>query len=156
MSGRRERGFGAIAAILVLVILGGLAAAIVSFASGQQVASAQDIQASRAWLAAHAGTEWGLARALQANDCGTTTWTHPDYADMRVTVVCTRGVYNEGETTPGNRRVIAVFRIVATACNGAGACPDAAAVGNLLYVERQRVAVAFCQLDAAGNCLPGS
>ncbi|WP_303786528.1 hypothetical protein [Azovibrio restrictus] len=151
---RRERGFGAIAAILVLVILGGLAAAIVSFSSGQQVASAQDIQSTRAWLAAYAGTEWGLARALQANDCSTNTWTHPDYVDMRVTVACTGQIYNEGETGPGVERRIRVFRVVATACNGTGACPDATAVTNLLYVERQRVAVAYCELDPAGNCLP--
>ncbi len=154
MTGRLERGFGAIAAILVLVILGGLAAAIVSFSSGQQVASAQDIQSTRAWLAAYAGTEWGLARALQANDCSTNTWGHPDYADMRVTVVCTQRVYNEGETGPGTERRIAVFRVEATACNGGGACPDAAAVTNLLYVERQRVAIAYCELDLAGNCRP--
>lgn len=151
---RRERGFGAIAAILVLVILGGLSAAIVSFSSGQQVASAQDIQSTRAWLAAYAGTEWGLARALKNNDCSTNTWTHPDYVDMRVTVACTGQIYNEGETGPGVERRIQVFRVVATACNGTGACPDATAVTNLLYVERQRVAVAYCELDPGGNCRP--
>lgn len=40
------------------------------------------------------------------------------------------GPYSEGETGPGTERRIAVFRVEATACNGGGACPDAAAVTN--------------------------
>lgn len=156
MTRQRERGFGAIAAILVLVILGGLAAAIVSFSSGQQVASAQDIESTRAWLAAHAGNEWGLARALQENVCGTTTWVHPDYADLRVTVSCARQIYSEGTEPDASPRRIAVFTVLATACNGAESCTDtsAAAVTRLFYVERQRLAIAYCELDAADHCRP--
>lgn len=70
MTGRLERGFGAIAAILVLVILGGLAAAIVGFPAASRWPR-RNIQSTRARLAAYAGTEWGLARALRANDCST-------------------------------------------------------------------------------------
>ena len=40
---RRQTGFGAIAAIMILVILGALAAAIVSLSTTQHISSAQDV-----------------------------------------------------------------------------------------------------------------
>ena len=122
-------------AIMVLVILAALAAAITTFSTGQQITSAQDIQAVRAWQAANAGTEWGLYRALQSNVCDTQNWTHPDYADFNVNVVCTSHDYNEGQIEKAGlpiTRVIHVFNVTATANNPAG-------------IERQRVAVAYCE-----------
>src|SRR5574343_242812 len=63
---QRQRGLGVIAAIVVLVILAALAAGMVAFSTGQQVASALDIQSARAWQAAKAGNEWGLIQVLDA------------------------------------------------------------------------------------------
>jgi MSHA biogenesis protein MshP len=117
-----QRGFGAIAAIMVLVILAALAAGITTFSTGQQLASAQDIQSARAWQAAYAGTEWGLFRALKNNSCAAQTWVHPDYSDFNVAVVCTSNDYKEGQKEVAGvpvTRVIRVFQIVATASNGA-------------------------------------
>jgi MSHA biogenesis protein MshP len=152
MTRRHQSGLGAIAAIMILVILAALAAAIVTFSAGQQTASAQDVQSVRALQAASAGTEWGLHRALKNNTCDTQTWTHPDNADFKVTVACSQNPYNDGETAPGVPRQLRVFRIVATACNGAAAaCPDNAAAAGPAYVERQRVAVAYCELSG-GVC----
>jgi MSHA biogenesis protein MshP len=152
MTRRLQSGLGAIAAIMVLVILAALAAAIVTFSTGQQAASAQDIQSVRALQAASAGTEWGLYRALKNNTCNTQTWAHPDNADFRVTVTCSQTTYNDGETAPGTARQLRVFRIVATACNGAAAaCPDNAMAAVPAYVERQRGAVAYCELSG-GVC----
>ncbi|MBK6638241.1 MAG: type II secretion system protein [Rhodocyclaceae bacterium] len=61
----RQHGFGAIAAIVVLVILAVLSAAIVSVGSTQQLTSAQDVMSTRAWQAARAGNEWALYQALK-------------------------------------------------------------------------------------------
>lgn len=155
---RNERGFGVIAAIMILVILGALSAAIVSFSTGQQLSSAQDVLASRAWQVASAGTEGGLYRALQANTCDTQTWTSADDPEFKVTVICSAQTYNDGERLDGavppglTFRQLRVFRVEATACNGgAAACPDDAASAGATYVERQRVAIAYCTLNLAGT-----
>lgn len=146
----RQRGLGLIAAIMVLVILSALAAAITSFSTGQQMASAQDVQAARTWYMAFSGTEWGLHRALKSTTCDTQTWANPDDPASRVTVACSQHTYNDGESVPGTARQVRVFRIVATACNGgAASCPDDTAVTNPGYVERQRVAIAYCEWDGA-------
>ncbi len=151
---RRQSGLGAIAAIMILVILGTLSAAIISFSTGQHMASAQDVLSSRAWQVASAGTEGGLFRALQNATCDSQTWVSADYPAFRVTVDCTSHDYNDGETTPGVARVLRVFRVVATACNvPAGTCPDNAASAGAGYVERQRIAIAHCEWTGAA-CLP--
>ncbi len=142
---RRQRGFGAIAAIMVLVILAALAAGIVAVSTAQQMASAQDVLAARAWQVASAGTEGGLFRALRNAACDTQTWTSADDPAFRVTVACSFGDFNDGEIVEGTARRLRVFRVVATACNGAAAtCPDNAASGAAGYVERQRIALAYC------------
>lgn len=143
---RRQRGFGAVAVIMILVILAALAAGIVSVSTSQQMASAQDVLAARAWQVASAGTEGGLFKALQNAACDTQTWTSADDPAFKVTVVCTFGDFNDGETVPGTARGLRVFRVVATACNGGAAtCPDDAASSGAGYVERQRIALAYCE-----------
>jgi MSHA biogenesis protein MshP len=160
---KRQRGFGAIAAIVVLVILAALAAAIVSIGSAQQIGSAQDVMSARAWQAARAGNEWGLFQALRA----TGTWTEGATSDLcpaanaigagtavtqtldltadtgfRVTVTGSCWRYNEGESVPGTRQTVRVYRIRAVACPAA-TCPDnTAAAAGVGYVERTRVVLA--------------
>lgn len=65
----RQRGFGIIAAIAILVILAGLGAFIVSITTAQNITFAQDIQGARAYQAARGGLEWGLSKWLNNNDC---------------------------------------------------------------------------------------
>jgi MSHA biogenesis protein MshP len=146
---RRQAGLGAIAAIMILVILGGLSAAIVSLSTVQQIGSAQDVLSAQAWQVASAGTEGGLFRALQGGACDSQTWASADYPQFDVTVVCAATDYNDGETSPGTARVLRVFTVTATACNGGGACPDDAVSAGVGYVERQRVAVAYCDWNGA-------
>jgi MSHA biogenesis protein MshP len=147
---RRQTGLGVIAAIMILVILGGLSAAIVSLSTGQQISSAQDVLSSQAWQVASAGTEGGLFRALQNNACDIQSWQSAAYPAFSVTVNCSFRDFNDGETAAGAARVLRVFRVVATACNGfVGACPDNAASAGLGYVERERIAVAACQWGGA-------
>ena len=150
---RHQTGLGAIAAIMILVILGSLSAAIVSLSTGQQVSSAQDVLSAQAWQVAMAGSRGGIDAAMGAGACGNTTWASPDYPAFNVTVVCASTDYNDGEIIVGAAtvpRVLRVFRVEATACNGtAGVCPDAVASAGVGYVERQRVAVVYCQWDGA-------
>ena len=53
-------------------------------------------------------------------------------------------------------QTLRVFRITATACNGSGgACPDAGSAAQPLYVERQRLAIAYCPWNGTA-CISGS
>jgi MSHA biogenesis protein MshP len=139
---RSSAGFGAIAAIFVLVVLASLAAAIVRLGQSTQTGSAQDILGARAWAAARAGTEWGLYQALKGSwtTCSGTSQTLDLTADtgMRVTVRCTSTVYNEGETTTGAVQTLRLYTVDAAACNSTSACPDNTRAVQPGYIERRR------------------
>ncbi|WP_338414460.1 MSHA biogenesis protein MshP [uncultured Sphaerotilus sp.] len=135
-------GFGAIAAIFVLVVLASLAAAIVRLGQSTQTGSAQDILGARAWAAARAGTEWGLYQALKGSwtTCSGASQTLDLRADigMRVTVSCSSTLYNEGENTSGAAQTLRVYTVNAVACNSTSACPDNARAVQPGYIERRR------------------
>ena len=145
---RRQRGFGAIAAIVVLVILALLAAAVVSISSTQQITSAQDVQSSRAWQAARAGNEWGLYRVLKDRaPCAAISGKTLDLSadtGFFVTVTCTSLPYSEGEDDATLQpRPLTVYQIGAVACPVAAGCPaNDAAVAGAGYVERTRMVLA--------------
>jgi len=152
---RRARGFGMIAAIVILVILAAMAAALVRLAAVQHTSSAQDALSIRAWQAAKSGNDWGLYHALRrlpwpdvGTDCDAAHFGAPvarmldlsAETGFRVRVSCESRLYNEGETAPGVAAPLRIYRVAATACNAAQ-CPaaDAAQPG---YVERTRVTLA--------------
>lgn len=148
MKRARQRGFGAIFAVVVLVVLAALAAAIVSFGTTQQLDAAADVLGARAWNAARTGTEWGLYQALRKNTCNATATTLDLSADTGfwVSVSCVASAsYREGEieSSPGTftPRTVTLYRIEATACNSA-TCPDASAATTPGYVERKRQIIA--------------
>ena len=148
---RQQRGFGAIMAIVVVVMMASLAAGLARIGMAQQLGSAQDVQSARAWAAARAGIEWGLFRALSSTtpaDAWKTCSSLAQTLDLSattgfyVTVSCDSAVYNEGESAPGTPNVVRVFRIEATACNSATSCPDPVAATGAGYVERMRQVIA--------------
>lgn len=139
---RPPRGFGAIAAIVVLVVLATLAAAIVRVGHAAQMGSAQDVLGARAWAAARAGTEWGLYQAFKGgwSACAGASQTLDlrSEAGVLVTVTCSSSVYNEGESAPGTAQTVRLYTINAVACNGTSACPDNARAVQPGYIERRR------------------
>ncbi|MRW83848.1 agglutinin biogenesis protein MshP [Pseudoduganella sp. FT26W] len=62
---RKNAGVAIVTAIFLLVVVAGLAVAIVSLTTTQQDASAKDLQGQRAYQAARAGIEWALYIGLQ-------------------------------------------------------------------------------------------
>lgn len=138
-----QRGFGAIVAIIILVILATISAALVRLGTTQQATSTQDILSARAWQTARAGNEWGLYRVLGlAGSCAPlTTLDLRATTGFSVTVSCSARTFNEGETTPGVPQVTTTYSIEAVACNST-ACPDAALAATPGYVERKRVVMA--------------
>lgn len=141
---RPPRGFGAIAAIVVLVVLATLAAAIVRVGHAAQMGSAQDVLGARAWAAARAGTEWGLYQAFKGGWSACVSTGTSQTLDLRseagvlVTVTCSSTAYNEGESAPGTAQTVRLYTINAVACNGTGACPDNARAVQPGYIERRR------------------
>ena len=133
---KSQHGFGAIMAIVVLVILASLAAAMVKFSTTQQLTSAQDVLSARALAAARAGNEWGLFQALKGiSGCLGATGTLDLRAatGFKVTVSCfSPPIYNEGGQS------IRIYQITSTACNSSASCPDAAMATSPGYIERTR------------------
>lgn len=74
-------GFAAIAAIFLIVVLAALGSFMVTFSNTQQLTSAQDVQGTRAYWAARAGSEWAVAKvaavaspvSLVSSTCTTAT-----------------------------------------------------------------------------------
>lgn len=118
-----QQGFAAIAAIFLLVVLAGLGAFMLTFSNTNQLNSAKDVQGSRAYWAARAGVEWGVATALGTPATCPATSAPSPLEGFTLTVVCTRQTYTEGPTT------VIIFNFTATATSGG-------AVGSVGYVER--------------------
>lgn len=135
---RPARGVSLITAVFLIVLLAGLAAALVRVFGAQQAASAMDMLGSQAYQAARSGLEWGMFQQLRVQPPSVACFTGQTFAlpsdgalrNFSVTVTCTAKAGNTaGDTT--NR-----WTIVAVACNQpAPVCPNANP--NSDYVQRR-------------------
>lgn len=134
MSRKSQRGLGAIAAIMILVMLAGLAGFMASLSSTQQVGSSLDVQGVKAYAAAQSGVEWGLYQSLKSSSCVSST--NLGMLDgMSVTVTCSATAVAEQGSSAN------IYAITATACNlpTSSSCPGD--VTSPLYVERRMTAL---------------
>lgn len=140
---RSQKGLGALAAVIVLVLLAGLAAAVVRMSWTSQSGMALDVMSARARHAANAGADWGLYQAFLGSwtSCNNASQTLDLRSDtgMIVTVSCRSSTYSEGQDEAGVNQTIRIYTISAVACNGSAACPDNSRVGSSTYVERERL-----------------
>jgi len=137
-----QRGFSLVSAIFLLIVLAGLAAAMVNVSVMQHTSAALDVQGTRAYQAARAGVEWGLYSTLIAGGgtcpAGPTSFSPaaPTLGGFSVTVTCiNRGFDHDGDAaTPP----IPWRQLTATACNQPQAaeprCPRANTSAD--YVQR--------------------
>lgn len=136
-----QRGLGTVTIIVVLVLLSGMAAAIVRLNTAAQTTATQELLAARAAQAARAGLQWGLYQAFKGpwTACNGTSNTLDLVSEsgMRVTVSCSSTLYNEGESAPGTPRTVRVYTLDAVACNSSASCPDNTMVARPGYVERR-------------------
>lgn len=131
-----QRGFGAITAIIILVILASLGAAMVTLSSTQAIDSALDVSATRAWFAARSGIEWGAYQVFRTTPSCEATSNIGTIDTITVSVTCVQLASSTTETgTTG------IYRIIATACNLPLelSCPGNS--GEAHYVERRLVAI---------------
>ena len=117
-----QRGFAAIAAIFLVVVLAALGGFMLTFSNTQQLTSAQDVQGSRAYWAARAGLDWGIASVVGASACPAAS-TVKNIDGFSVVTTCAAQGYNEGGVT----KTIYRFQSIASA---------GGAVGGVGYVER--------------------
>jgi MSHA biogenesis protein MshP len=159
------RGFGALMAIVILVMLAAFGAFIVNIVTTQQYSSTLDLLGVRGYQAARSGADWAAFKIHDPeNNNPGPIWTSPyscsptvttsisglaeDLADFTVTVVCDSSTYTEFGNT------VRVYQVTATACNMpiAGACPNNV-TGSPAYVERQVNSVfATCRLPSGASC----
>jgi MSHA biogenesis protein MshP len=118
-----QRGFAAIAAVFLLVVLAALGAFMLTFSNTQQLTSAQDVQGSRAYWAARAGLEWGLNRVVADSSACPTPPATFNVEGFGLAVACTREIYNERGSD------VVIFRLTVTASRGG-------APGSVGYIER--------------------
>jgi MSHA biogenesis protein MshP len=149
---RRSAGVAIVTAIFLLVVVAGLAVAVVSLTTAQQDASAKDMQGQRAYQAARAGIEWALFTGLRggvspaaALGCGVSrqvAWPPNDSTTLSaftVTVTTRCDVDTPSGVVGGANDVTAShLEITSTACNQPGAdgnCPNATPGPD--YVQRR-------------------
>ena len=140
MSHKIQKGFSLVTAIFLLVVLGGLGMAMMTFFTAQQQSSALDVLGSRAYHASRAGIEWGAYQVLQNSGVGfaPTCRNAPTSQTLAagtlagtlsgfdVNVACRASAHSEVGALNGT---LTVYLITATALRGMAGQPD--------YVERQ-------------------
>jgi MSHA biogenesis protein MshP len=124
-----QRGFAAIAAIFLVVILAALGGFMLTFSNAQQFTSAQDVQGTRAYWAARAGLEWAVV-AMPATPalCVAPVAAPPTPIEgFTITINCTIATYLDTGITSGVSPRILQITSTATSTG---------AVGGVGYVER--------------------
>ena len=129
-----QRGFAAVAAIFLIVVLAALGAFMVSISNTQQITSGQDIAGLRAYWAARAGLEYGVGTVSSTSACPASP-ALLNLGGYSVCVSCSATAYNEAGTAATIYRITSEARSVAlSTCTDLS--PATAAVGGLGYVER--------------------
>ena len=127
----RQAGVGLVTAIFLLVVLAGLAVAMVSVYTAQQSSANLDLQGARAYQAARAGLEWGLFQDLRNNTCNaSSSFALPagtSLSGFTVVVSC-----NKKGAEKGLLQVV----ITSVACNIADAQGKCTALPNPEWVSR--------------------
>jgi len=90
LQGRKQHGFGLVAALFLIIIIAGAIAAMWRISTTQTATSSLALQQARAYQAARAGVEWGIARALGDKECFPKTIFTPEgfVAEFKVEVTC--------------------------------------------------------------------
>lgn len=128
----RQEGFTLVAAIFLMVVLAAVSAYIVRVGALQAGVPTAALQSARAWQAARAGLEWGLAQTGGLAVCPSPaladtaiTFTDAGLAGFRVTVTFACSDHEEGVAPVTGAPVpVAVFTIEAKGEFGVYGKPD--------------------------------
>lgn len=97
LQGGKQHGFGLVAAMFLVIVIAGAIAAMWRISTTQTATSSLALQQARAYQAARAGLEWGIAKALSDKDCFPDTIFTPESfaAEFKVEVICGRSKVEE-------------------------------------------------------------
>lgn len=132
--GRRQAGFGLVAALFLIVIVVLVVMAMARMSLVQHGTNSLAIQQARAYQAARAGIEWSISRAVNADACdsGSLAFTESNLAEFSVEVSCTPSGFTDADGQP-----VTLYRFESVAQNGvAGTRPDYAYRRLSAVVER--------------------
>jgi len=100
----KQKGFGIVMAMFILVVLALLGVYMVRFAGVQHATSTYALQGARAFQAAKAGLGWAIARINAGGTCANVTavspLTFPNLAGFSVALTCSSVPYQEGSSAP--------------------------------------------------------
>lgn len=133
---QKQKGFALVSAIFLVVVLSMLGAFMLNISSMQHIASAQDVDGSRAYRAARMGMEWASATICNGAGCATPRTTCPAASTtltekpdgFTVTVSCVVNSFNEAGVSGDIVRNMFTIDSVAT---------NAGAVGGISKIERR-------------------
>lgn len=121
----RQRGFGLVAAMFVIIIIAAVIATMARLAETQYSTNNLGIQQARAYQAARAGVEYGIAQVLASASCAFNPSLQLD--GFAITVGCTgpttAEIPEENKTTAANTAA-KFYTITATAEYGSAGNPD--------------------------------
>ncbi len=116
---RPERGFGLVAALFLIVIIAAVIAVMWRLAATQSATNDMGLQQARAYQAARAGIEYGIARSLNGNAC-----TSLALQGFAITVTCTLSQGGDPLVEEGRTDAARFFVIEAQASFAAPGDPD--------------------------------
>jgi MSHA biogenesis protein MshP len=109
---KTQRGFSIVMAIFVLVVLGLLGGYMVRMAGVQLSTYNQTLLGARAYQAAHAGIEWGIARISNGGNCADinaqTAMSFAGLNGFSVRLNCSNQSYSEADQNPTVYRISAL------------------------------------------------
>jgi len=142
MPGQGQRGVALVNAIFLIVVLAALGGYMLSLSGVEQSTTNRSLINARTLIAARAGLDWGIHRAVAppttgTGECSSTAQqfglTGEGLSDIQVTVECTLTNYSSQAY---------VYRIVSTAKHGS--------LGTVEYAERKLEAV-LCRSTNPGT-----
>ncbi len=124
----RQHGFGLVAAMFVIIIITAVITAMARLAETQNATNSLALQQARAYQAARAGLEYGIAQVLAGGACAGF-----DLDDFAIGVTC---VAHPGVWVAEENQTVTFYSINATAEYGAAGSPDYAYRKLTAVVER--------------------
>jgi len=129
LQGRKQRGFGLVAAVFLIIVIAAAIAVMWRLSVTQSATNMLSLQQARAFQAARAGLEYGIARSLASPTQACSPFSLEGF---RVVVICESSTVLQPHV-PEEGRDLVFHRVEATATYGSPGEPD--------YTYRQLTAV---------------
>ena len=116
LQGRKQCGFGLVAAMFLIIVIAGVIAAMWRISVTQTATSSLSLQQARAYQVARAGLEWGISRFLNDEVCTASPFAVPGFDGFVVKVECPSSQWVErDDLLEEGPRNIEIQNILATA-----------------------------------------